>query len=98
MYDNLSIYDNIFYLGCQIYFLFECRSHLGEYATNRGFSRITRITRILRGFLVSLDILFELGFMGLEDFQDYWSYGITKHGLCNCQVGYLYYRDRFVLP
>ena len=35
MYDNVSIYDNIFNLGCQIYFLSE-----------------SRITRILRGFLL----------------------------------------------
>ena len=26
----------------------ECRSHLGEYAANLGFSRITQLTRILR--------------------------------------------------
>ena len=38
MYDNMFIYDNIFDLGCQIYFLSECRSHLGEYAANRGFT------------------------------------------------------------
>ena len=38
-------------------FFSECRSHLGEYAANRGFSRITRITRILRGFLLVWGVL-----------------------------------------
>ena len=38
MYDNLFIYDNILYFEMQIYFFSE--------------SRITRITRILRGFLL----------------------------------------------
>ena len=52
MYDNLFIYDNIFYFEMQIYFLSECRLHLGEYAANHGFSRMTRTTRILRGFLL----------------------------------------------
>ena len=41
MYDNLLIYDNIFDFEMQIYF-----------SLNRGFSRITQVTRILRGFLL----------------------------------------------
>lgn len=41
MYDNMSIYDNMFNLGSQIYFFSESRIY-----------RITRIARILRGCLL----------------------------------------------